>query len=111
PSVRNLSPDPGPFHHPRLYCTDRDWPEIHGRTATGIIASLGLKKLTEDLANKDRGLDSPSSDFGRLTADLEAYANADYMGRAPDLGFGAKPELKDGKPDWGQARNRLRDYY
>ena len=110
-SVRALSPDPGPFHHPRLYCTDLDWPEINKRTSKGLIASLGLKNLQEGLANKERGLDSPASEFGMLSARLQAYADTRYLGTPPDLTMGAKPEMKEGKPDWGQAKNKLKEFY
>jgi hypothetical protein len=88
PSVRTLSPDPGPFAHPRVYCTDADWPEISQRCSTGILAAKALQILQQGVA---KGIDSPSSDFGQLTSKLEAYADAGYAGEAPGSRTGERP--------------------
>ena len=34
-SVRPLSTDPGPFHHPRVFFSWRDWPELTAKVAPG----------------------------------------------------------------------------
>jgi hypothetical protein len=107
PSVRALSSDPGPFAHPRIYCTDADWPEISQRCAKGILASKALAILQQNAA---KGIDAPQSEPGKLTAKLEAYADAGYAGEAPDLTMGVPAEMKDGKPDWGKAAGKLNDY-
>lgn len=107
PSVRTLSPDPGPYCHPRLYCTDQDWPEIRSRTEHGKIASLCLKKLQNGLADK---LDKTGTAFADLTAALEQYAQAGFQGVAPDLSMGISSKPGEKGPDWSDAQNRFREY-
>lgn len=85
PSVRALSPDPGPFVHPRLYCADADWPELHARCTNGVLASKALRLMQQDVA---RRLDAPNSDFAKLTAQL----------------------LAGTEPDWGRYKGKLNDY-
>ncbi len=107
PPVRTLSPDPGPFSHPRLYCTDADWEDINSRCTQGFIPGNGYKHLQDDLA---KGLDSASSDNGKLMVALEAYADAVFKGSEPDLTMGIPSEQKEGKPNWENAWNHLRGF-
>lgn len=92
PKVRNLSPDPGPFQHPRLYCSDSDWKDINQRCVQGRskLAAAGWAILLSQFGN---GVDAKSAD-GILLAKIEAYADAGFKGPAPDLIRG-KPEPKD----------------
>ena len=110
PNVRTLSPDPGPFHHPRLYTTNADWKEVSDRCARGKIASAAVKKLQKEVADS---IDSPASDFGKLTARLEAYADSNYSGTAPDLTMGTAQDVdsKKGGKNWDSAHNKLAQYY
>ena len=107
-SVRTLTPDPGPFAHPRIYCSYMDWPEIHKRCTSGILAGKAFKILQQEAA---KGIDSPHSAFGKFTTELEAYANSQYAGDAPDLTMGIPAEIKNGKSDWGNARGNLNKFY
>jgi hypothetical protein len=107
-SVRQLSPDPGPFAHPRIYCSDADWREINQRCTKGIIPARGYSALQQGLA---RGIDSPKSEFSKLTAKLKAWADAHHVGETPDLTMGIAAETKDGKQDWGKARGNLSKYF
>lgn len=107
PSVRNLSPDPGPFRHPRLYTTDQDWPELSERTRTGKIASMCLAKLRKELADR---FDKPDSDFHKLSRQLVKFADAGFQGPAPDLTMGIPSKPGDKGPDWSDAWNRFNDY-
>jgi len=109
-SVRNLKPAPGPFVHPRIYCSDADWPEIRRRCTEGLIASSGLRQLEAGLRNEASGINSAKSDYFKLTAALAAYADAKYQSVAPDLTGGISPEIKDGKPNWENARRKLLEY-
>ena len=76
----------------------------------GIIGARGLKVLQEGLRNKERGIDSDKSDYHELAAELEVYADARYQASDPDLTRGVKPEMKDGKPNWDNARHNLFEY-
>ena len=110
PNVRTLSPDPGPFHHPRLYTTDADWKEVSDRCAKGVIASFAVEKLQQEVADS---IDSSSSEFGKLTSKLETYANANYAGSAPDLTMGVPQGVdpKKGDKNWDAAHDNLARYY
>ncbi len=107
PGVRTLSPDPGPFCHPRLYCTDQDWREISSRSQNGMIASMCLKKLQHELADK---FDKPEHPYRKLSGALETFADAGFDGPAPDLAMGTPSKPGDKGPDWGDARNQFNDF-
>lgn len=107
-SIQTLSPDPGPFQHPRLYATDSDWAEINKRSSEQIIPGLGLKELRKNIA---AGLETPSGRFAQFTESLATYADSNYTGQPPDLTMGIPSETKNGKPDWSKAYNNLIDYY
>ena len=80
PTVRALSPDPGPFQHPRLALTDRDWPEVRTRNEKDRFARAGFEALTKELADE---FDKPSSGIGGLITALDAW----------DRGAGPAPEV------------------
>ena len=89
PHVRDLSPDPGPFHHPRLLCSDEDWKEIHARCVEGkgILASSSYAAM--NARNSD--LFDPKSKAGQYMAQLEKYADAGYNPNAkPNMATGAE---------------------
>ncbi len=105
PTVRTLSPDPGPFHHPRLYTTDWDWKEVSERCTTGKIASRGVKRLQDELKEK---FEAESSDFHKLTDELVAYQESNYAGKPPDLTMGVP---QDENKSWDAAYKHLKEYY
>ena len=107
PTVRNLSPDPGPYFHPRLYCTDRDWAEISKRSQNGKIASKALCKLKKSL---EEHFENPSEPFAKLTDALIKYADAGFQGTLPDLTMGIPSKLGEKGPDWSDARNKFNEY-
>ena len=86
PKVRNVASEPGPFVHPRLFCSPEDWADIHARAVEGKskIAAAGWKSL-KDYAK--RGVD-PNSNHGKFLAQVERYADAGFTGTAPDLMMG-----------------------
>jgi len=89
PHVRDLSPDPGPYHHPRLFCTDADWKEIHERCVEGkgILAGKAYAALTTGT----RHLFDSKSKTGPWMAQLEKYADSGYRPEAmPNMATGAE---------------------
>ena len=89
PHVRDLSPDPGPFHHPRLLCSDEDWKEIHGRCieGKGILASSSFGAMSD----RNRNLLNPKSKVGQYMLQLEKYADSGYKPEAmPNMATGAE---------------------
>ena len=88
--VRDLAPDPGPFRHPRLYCTPADWADIHARCVDGkgILASAAWRALVQ---NYGKGVDPKSAD-GKFLAEVEAYAVGGFKGTPPDLRRGRKED-------------------
>ncbi len=80
-SVRRLAPDPGPYKHPRLLFTNAEWPEVNHRNRTGRVASYGLYILLQNLSQT---LDDPTKPVGKLAQQLDAYAQSNYTGPAPD---------------------------
>ena len=89
PHVRDLSPDPGPYHHPRLFCTDADWKEIHERCVEGkgILAGNAYRNLSVRIGK----LGDLKTKEGRWMASLEVYANSGYRPSAlPNLATGAE---------------------
>ncbi len=89
PRVRDLSPDPGPFHHPRLFCTVADWPELHERCVAGQgrLASAAFRALRE----RSHALLEGNGPDRQLLDSLGAYA--DGTASAPDLVRGRTPAV------------------
>ncbi len=106
-SVRSLAPDPGPFRHPRLLCTDAAWPDIHKRCYEGNIPGNAFRKLQRELLAT---FDSGSHDFGKFSETLDAYANSGLKGTPPDLTMGIAMETSNGKPDGSKAMRNLLSY-
>jgi len=107
PSVRNLSPDPGPFCHPRLFTTDRDWPELSARCRDGKIACLAVGKLKNEIHDHFENTNEPSV---KLTDDLAKYAESGFQGKAPDLTMGIPSKPGEKGPDWSSANNKFNEY-
>ena len=86
PRVRDLTPDPGPFHHPRLLVTDADWEDVNTRAVQGQskIANNSYVRMKNGQATV---LD-PATPKGQLAAQLETYADAGFTGPQPDLALG-----------------------
>ena len=107
PKVRTLSPDPGPFAHPRVLCTDRDWPEISTRCREGKLAGKSLAVLRSGVTST---LDDPKHPFGKMTALLAAYADAGFRTTEPDLTMGIPAEKDEKGLNWSKMRRNLDDY-
>jgi hypothetical protein len=107
PTVRTLSPDPGPFRHPRVLCTDRDWPEIAQRAKEGRIAHKAAETMARNVAAT---IDDHQAPAGRMTDELAAYAAAHFSGREPDLTAGITAESSEQGPDWSKLRRHLDAY-
>ncbi len=65
-SVRQLSPDPGPYQHPRLLFSDADWPEFNAKSTASTDVASSLASLQTSL----------NSNFDKTTGSLRLYANA-----------------------------------
>ncbi len=87
PSVRTLSPDPGAFNHPRVFCTNQDWDEISTRDTNAIIASTAVSKMQSQISDTT-GIYTSTSALGILFRALLTYANNNYTGTVPDLTLG-----------------------
>ena len=81
-SVRTLSPDPGPFQHPRVLFTNQDWPEVSARDKGGAVASLAVAEIRKMVATT---LDDRQTAVGDLVRHLDAYAQGGYQGAPPDI--------------------------
>ncbi len=68
-SVRQLSPDPGSYQHPRLLFTDADWPELNAKSTASSEVVSALGRLQFALNNN---FDKTTATVGAL----RAYANA-----------------------------------
>jgi hypothetical protein len=65
-SVRQLSPDPGPYQHPRLLFTAADWPELNAKTTASTDVASSLTSLQTSLNNN----------FDKSNGSLRLYADA-----------------------------------
>ena len=65
-SVRQFSPDPGPYQHPRLLFTDDDWPELNAKTTSSPTVAAAITSLTSSL----------NGNFDSSSGSLRLYANA-----------------------------------
>ncbi len=65
-SVRQLSPDPGPYQHPRLLFTDDDWAELNAKTTASPTVAAAITSLTSSL----------NGNFDSTNGSLRLYANA-----------------------------------
>ncbi len=68
-SVRQLTPDPGPFQHPRLLFTNADWSELNAKTSSSADVISAVSSLQSSL---NANFDKSSAPAGAL----RAYANA-----------------------------------
>ena len=85
PQVRNLSPDPGPYRHPRLLCTAADWSDIHQRCLGGG-SRIAANSFTI-IAKRAGNLLKPATREGAIMAQLETWAAAGFpRDRIPTLG-------------------------
>ncbi len=82
-SVRQFKPDPGPFAHPRLYCTPFDWAEINARCVQGKVQIAG--SAWKNLQGRAMQVIEGKSPTKALYRDLESWAAAHFAGKAPDL--------------------------
>jgi hypothetical protein len=67
-SVRQLSPDPGPYQHPRLLFTEADWPELNAKSTASAEISGALSRLQSAL---NANFDKTSAPVGAL----RSYSN------------------------------------
>ena len=94
-SVRVLSTDPGPFHHPRVFFSWRDWPELTAKVAPGSNvpeARAAYQTLEEDTRNV---FDHSGDAINDMAQALLAYAKSGYAGEPGKLSEMAQtnPEL------------------
>ncbi len=103
PKVRNVTPEPGPFVHPRLYCSPDDWKDIHARAVEGQskVAAAGWRPLFDRF---DKGI-NPNSPDGKLLAQIEAYEDAGGQAPLPDLTEGQNDPNVCGKVIIGLSQN------
>jgi len=80
-SVRQLSPTPPAYQHPRVLFTDADWPEMHKRATTGKVAGWGMMTIRQWV--KDT-FDNPQVPTGKFAAALDAWAQGGMTGTPPD---------------------------
>lgn len=99
-SLRQLSPDPGPYSHPRLLFSDADWPEMRARSISSTEVMDALERLRQQL---DKNFDAPdgslrcyadaliewadggfSEEFYRNSVEpLRIFSDRKYLGRDP----------------------------
>ena len=78
-SVRQLSADPGPFNHPRLFFSNGDWAELNAKVAgsTAVPEALaGINTITQSLADN---FDKPGTAMNNLAIALTGYAARGYQ--------------------------------
>ncbi len=68
-SMRQLTPDPGPFRHPRLLFTDAEWSELNAKTTSSTEVAAAITTLRSAL---NSNFDKTSAPVGVL----RTYANA-----------------------------------
>ena len=79
PSVRQLSADPGPFNHPRLFFSKGDWAELNAKLAGNSAvpeALAGVKTIRQSLAGN---FDKPGTAMNNLAIALTRYAAHGYQ--------------------------------
>ena len=74
-SVRQLSLDPGPYCHPRLLFSRRDWPELSGKAVTSNEVTTAVNSLKTRLSNH---FDKPGDALNNYASVLRTYANGGY---------------------------------
>ena len=100
PRVRDLSPDPGPYRHPRLLCTDADWQDIRTRCLGG--ASRIATNSYATLARRSAVIFNPTSREGAAMAQLGAWADAGFPADAIPVLGGADRALGTSKAEHRQ---------
>ena len=81
PSVRQLSADPGPFNHPRLFFSKGDWAELNAKIAgTSAVpeALAGVNTIRQSLAGN---FDKPGTAMNNLVIALTGYAAHGYRSK------------------------------
>jgi len=78
-SVRQLSADPGPFNHPRLFFSNGDWAELNAKIAGSSAlpeALAGVNTIKQSLAEN---FDKPGTAMNNLVIALTGYAAHGYQ--------------------------------
>ena len=78
-SVRQLSADPGPFNHPRLFFSNGDWAELNAKIAGSSAvpeAVAGANTIRQSLAGS---FDKPGTALNNLAVALTGYATNGYQ--------------------------------
>jgi hypothetical protein len=100
PAVRQLSPDPGPYAHPRLLFSNADWPEMSARSASSTEVMDALERLRQQLEKNFDDLNGPlrqyadaltvwadggfSEDFYKDSVEpVRVFSDRKYLGRDP----------------------------
>ncbi len=78
-SVRQLSSDPGPYCHPRLFFSRSDWSELSGKATTSTEVSTAITGLRANLtANFDKNGGTLNTYANVLTAYAQGGYDANY---------------------------------
>jgi len=78
-SVRQLSADPGPFNHPRLFFSNGDWADLTAKIAGSSAvpeALAGVNTIRQSLADN---FDKPGTALNNLVIALTGYAARGYQ--------------------------------
>ena len=74
-SVRQFSPDPGPYCHPRLFFSRVDWPELNAKTTAAGEVSSAIAGLQSAL---NGNFDQAGAVLNNYAGVLVAYADGGY---------------------------------
>lgn len=74
-SVRQFSPDPGPYCHPRLFFSRVDWPELNAKTTAASEVSSAIAGLQSAL---NGNFDKAGAVLNNYAGVLVAYADGGY---------------------------------
>ncbi len=79
PSVRQLTPDPGPYQHPRLLFTDADWPELNAKSTASSEVASAITRLQSALNNNFDKTTPPAGNLRAYANALSAWASGGFL--------------------------------
>ena len=77
-SVRVLSPDPGPYCHPRLLFTRADWPELNAKTASVPDVTTAVASLQSSLNGNFYLTSTSASSLNNIASIYYTYGSGGY---------------------------------
>ncbi len=78
-SMRQLSPDPGPYQHPRLLFTDADWPELNAKSTASNEVAAALTRLQTALNNNFDKSTAPVGSLRTYASALLAWEDGGFL--------------------------------